>query len=168
MIPDNITNTIYFSELLKIDKRFSKTYNEIEAALDLFGIQPKFLKKTKDIWARDYMPIQIADDRFVEYNYNPNYLKNISGIKTNPKLVCDSINLKTIKSDLIIDGGNIVKSENCIILTNKVFSENKHTYNEKELLNQLYNTFEVDKVVIFPWDENEIYGHSDGVLRFID
>ena len=28
--------------------------------------------------------------------------------------------------------------------------------------------FEVEKIIFVPWDHEEIYGHADGMLRFID
>ena len=48
-----------------------------------------YLKGTKDIWCRDYMPIQIQKDRFVFYRYTPDYLQDKTGLtlQTNPELV---------------------------------------------------------------------------------
>lgn len=172
MITDNQTNTIYFSERLKVDKRYVKTYNDIEKALNSCGITPKLIPKTKDIWARDYMPIQINEDKYIEFRYDPNYLqgeqKGRRNLKTYPDIVCDVLNISAIKSDLIIDGGNVIKSEDRIIMTDKVVIENEHNYIEVDLINKLKSTFKVNIVILFEWDENEIYGHSDGVLRFIE
>jgi agmatine/peptidylarginine deiminase len=88
--------------------------------------------------------------------------------KTYPDIVCDALKLKTEKSDLILDGGNFVKSSNCIILTDKIVKENQHSYKKNELIQKLHDTFQVEKVILIPWFKNEKYGHSDGVLRFID
>jgi agmatine/peptidylarginine deiminase len=174
MIADNQTNTIYFSELIKTDPRFRKTSHQIFSILDSIGAKYKFLPNTKDIWARDYMPIQVSSNKFIEYRYDPDYLQGNSGeigtrdLKTYPDIVCDSIGLKTVKTDIIIDGGNVVKSENSIILTDKIVWENERHYSEKQLIKELHNLFEVDKVVLIPWDEECDYGHSDGMLRFIN
>ncbi|MCY1719245.1 agmatine deiminase family protein [Prolixibacteraceae bacterium Z1-6] len=170
MISDRETNKIFFSNQLKID--FPYTCTEIEHVLNSFGIQPYFLPETKDIWARDYMPIQIAKDVFVEYRYDPDYLqgttKNRRELKTYPDIVCDAIKLPTKKTDIILDGGNVVKSKNAIILTDKVVVENKRTYNKHQLLDKLHEIFQVDKVVLIPWDDKCEFGHSDGMLRFIN
>nr|WP_319512630.1 agmatine deiminase family protein [uncultured Draconibacterium sp.] len=32
----------------------------------------------------------------------------------------------------------------------------------------LQNLFEVDHIVLIPWDKSEPYGHADGMVRFID
>jgi agmatine deiminase len=36
------------------------------------------------------------------------------------------------------------------------------------LIERLRATFEVEKVILIPWDTLEEYGHADGMLRFID
>jgi len=169
MITDNETNTLYFSELLKAKESFQK----IELILEKYQIKYDFLKDTKDIWARDYMPIQVSSDKFIEFRYDPDYLqgadKGRRNLKTYPDMVCDNLGLKTVKSDLILDGGNAVKSSDCIILTDKVLKENRHAYTKSELISRLHKTFEVDKVILIPWNaKNEPYGHADGMVRFID
>lgn len=172
MISDWLTNKIYLSGKLKLD--FPKTSDEIEETLKSFNCEPEFLPNTRDIWARDYMPIQISNDKFIEYRYDPDYLQGDSEdeetreLKTYPDIVCDTIGLKTIKSDIILDGGNVVKSENAIILTDKIVWENQRNYTEKQLIKKLHELFEVDKVVLIPWDEECDYGHADGMLRFIN
>ena len=172
MMSDSQTNTIYFSDLLRADKRYSKTFNDLRQVLDANGMQYDFLNKTKDIWARDYIPIQVTKDKFVEFRFDPDYLQG-SGrerreLKTYPDIVCDDMGLKTVKSDIILDGGNVIKSDNAVILTEKILLENWRTYNENELIRQLEILFETDKIIIIPKDPGEMYGHSDGAVRFID
>jgi agmatine/peptidylarginine deiminase len=173
MISDFQTNTIYFSDLLQKDARFAETSNEISAILDSVNINYKFLPPcTKDIWARDYMPIQVSKNKFIEFRYDPDYLQDIGKygreIKTYTDLVCDSLSLTTVKSDIIIDGGNVVKSENTVILTDKIIQENKNRYNQKSLIKKLAELFETERIVLIPWDKKEKFGHADGMLRFIN
>jgi len=172
MIADNQTNAIYFSDLLRTDKRYSKTFNDLRQVLDTCGMQYDFLNKTKDIWARDYMPIQVSRDKYVEFRFDPDYLQGTGTerreLKTYPDMVCDDMGLKTVKSDIILDGGNVINSDNAVILTEKVLLENWRTYNENELIRQLEILFETDKIIIIPKDPGEMYGHSDGAVRFID
>ena len=170
MITDQETNFVYFSELFK--QQFELEYSEITSILAKHEIGFDSLPKTKDIWCRDYMPIQISETEFIEYRYDPDYLqsKKYRKLKTYPDLVCDKIGLKTIKSDLIIDGGNVVKSKNGIILTDKIILENKDFYNQNQLREILKEIFKIEKITIIPWDkedENEYFGHSDGMVRFI-
>lgn len=172
MISDKDTNIIYFSERIKIDPRFKESAQQITGILDKFDIEYRFLPKTKDIWARDYMPIQVSENEFIEYRYDPDYLQGIRkkrrNLKTYPDMVCDAIGLKTVKSDIIMDGGNFIKSGDCIIMTEKIVSENRLSYSKPELIECLRKTFIVDKVILIPWYRDDIYGHADGMLRFID
>jgi agmatine deiminase len=170
MIADWQTNKVYFSD--KLRETFPQTYKNLVEKINSLNGNPEFLPETKDIWARDYMPIQISDSKFIEYRYDPDYLqgnwKGSRDLKTYPDIVCDSIGLKTEKSDLILDGGNFVKSSDCIILTDKIVKENRLTYPKQVLIEKLKKTFCINKVVLIPWDNLEEYGHSDGMLRFID
>ncbi len=173
MISDKDTNTIYFSELLKTDTRFTEISKQITSTLEYFGVKHKFLPNTKDIWARDYMPIQINKSTFIEYRYDPDYLqgeeKGYRNVKTYPDIVCNSLKLTTKKSDLIMDGGNFVKSNNCVILADKIVKENRFSYNKTNLIKKLQAIFEVENIVLIPWDKkHDDYGHSDGMVRFID
>ena len=172
MISDNQTNKIYFSDLLRTDLKYTETCGQLTKILDSYNVRYEFLEKTKDIWARDYMPIQVSEEKFIEYRYDPDYLqgdeKGSRNLKTYPDIVCDSINLKTIKTDIILDGGNVIKSKNCVILTDKIVKENRLLWGKTELIKRLEETFEVDNVILIPWDKKVKYGHSDGMLRFID
>lgn len=172
MIADWQTNKIYLSIIL--NKKFPKTFKNLVAKLKDYNYTPDILQNTFDIWARDYMPIQVSKNKFIEYRYDPDYLQGNSDkkerreLKTYPDIVCETIGLKTVKTDIIIDGGNVVKSENAIILTDKVVWENKRHYSEKQLITKLHDLFEVDKVVLIPWDKACEFGHADGMLRFIN
>jgi agmatine deiminase len=151
MIADKDTNTVYFSNLL--EKKYPKTWLMIDAVLKEYEVPHFLLEKTNDIWARDYMPIQISKSIFIEYRYDPDYLqgkrKGYRDLKTYPDIVCDKLNIKTEKSDLIMDGGNVVKTSDAIILTDKIFEENKTKYKKKkELISKLHDLFEVEKIVI--------------------
>lgn len=168
MIPDKSTNKIFFSEKLK--SSFPETYKQIKEELNSFDIEPIFLPNTKDIWARDFMPIQVSENRFIEYRYDPDYLqaKKYRKLKSYPDIICESIGLKTIKTDLIIDGGNVIKSADCVILTDKVLEENKDFYTKEKLVAKLKELFEIEKIILIPWEKEEYYGHADGMIRFIN
>jgi len=116
------------------------------------------------------MPVQINENKFVEYRYDPDYLqeKKYRKQKTYPDLVCENIDLKTCKTDLILDGGNVIKWENKVILTDKIISENSAKYCKSELLSKLKSFFEVDSIILIPWFRSEKFGHADGMIRFID
>jgi agmatine/peptidylarginine deiminase len=166
MITDKETNTIYFSEKLK--DQFPEIAKQIYSTIGLFGAECRFLSGTKDIWARDYMPVQINEHKLIQYTFYPDYLLEFENIKSDPESICTDLNLTTVRSDIILDGGNVVKSDNCVIMTDKIVLENKYKYTKEQLLQKLKDLFEVEKIVLIPWDRGERYGHADGMVRFID
>jgi agmatine/peptidylarginine deiminase len=156
--------TVYFSDLL--EEYHLDIYGCLKTHLNIHGYEVKILKKTKDIWIRDFMPI-VFDDKCVQYRYYPNYLIKpaLAPYRTDPDLPIKEIGLKTEKIELILDGGNVVKYNNSVIMTDKVFQENiKITL--KELSGKFFPS---KKIVIVPRDPDveEIYGHADGMVRFI-
>ena len=56
-----------------------------------FGLLPH----TKDIWTVDYMPIQIATNKFVQFKYDPDYLQTPELRETisDVDAICKTINL---------------------------------------------------------------------------
>ena len=171
MITDKDTTKVFLSGIFKTDERFTHSCHELTEILKAFQVNFDFLPNTKDIWARDYMPVQVSANKFVEFRYDPDYLQGEENriYKTYTDLVCDSMGLKTTKSDIVLDGGNVIKSENCVILTDKVLVENDGIYTPEQLIKKLKELFEVDRIVIIPWDKkNDFYGHADGMIRFIN
>ena len=171
MITDNHTNTVYFSGLLPEKCPILNTH--IKEALGRRGIPFAYLSGTKDIWCRDFMPVQIEEGRFVFYKYTPNYLQDKRWLRfqTDPVAVfkneankLQSYLDKSIAIDLVVDGGNVVKCGDTIVMTEKVFAENKDkTRSEVERI--LCEAFQCD-IIFLPWDKEEIYGHGDGIVHY--
>ena len=72
MVPDWQTNRVYFSRLLP--KRFPNLWTELEKTLKGHRVPVKLLDHTRDIWARDYCPVQVAPGRWVKFRFEPDYL----------------------------------------------------------------------------------------------
>ena len=162
LLTDIDSDIVYFSEWIK---DFA-CYDEITEKLAKHQIKYNLLPHTKDYWVRDFMPIQISDSEFIQYKYNPNYLQKEHHYITNPNRACNHLGRSTKKIDIVLDGGNIVKCSDCIIMTDKVFLENNHLA-KIGIINMLENSFRCE-VVFVPWDRHEKYGHADGMVRFID
>ncbi|MFN4234259.1 MAG: agmatine deiminase family protein [Bacteroidia bacterium] len=167
MITDNESNFLYLSDLLP--KRFPDFYRDLTHILNQHKINFGLLSGTKDIWAVDYMPIQIDKDTFVQFKYSPDYLNTIKWSKTitDVDLVCDNINLNTKKSPIVLDGGNIIKWTNKIIMCDKVFDENPH-YKQDELIREICSFLEVDEIIFVPKHPKDFIGHADAMVRFVD
>jgi agmatine deiminase len=167
MISDKDTNFVYVSDLLGI--KHPAFYRRLIVLLEQNQIAYDTLKGTSDIWAVDYMPIQVTENKFVQFSYQPDYLMSTKkGRKTisNVSAICKNLNISPIQSDIILDGGNVVRGENKVIMTTKLFLENPKR-NETSLIEELQNLFEIDSIVFIPQDNGDWLGHSDGAVRFI-
>ena len=169
MITDNLTNELFLAITLK-KPRYATFLANFEKILSENNFQVSFLQSTKDIWARDYMPIQLNPDSFIQFKYDPDYLKfkSYRHLLSNQDDICSKLNLHINKSDLVVDGGNVVKGSTKVIMCDKVFHENPNVP-EKTLIETLQTLLKVQQLIFVPWDKKFDYiGHADGMVRFID
>ena len=165
MIKDKETNFVFFSEFLK--SNFKREYTKITSILDKHKIKHGLLKGTKDIWCRDYMPIQVDNTKFIQFQYEPSYLndsKENQELKSSPLIVCKENNLNPFFSKINLDGGNVVKWSDKVILTDRIFDENQESDNHK-ILRKLEKLLEVE-IIIIPQINCDMTGHADGLVRF--
>ena len=175
MINDQDTNIVYLSPWLRDTKKYSEFFSRLEDLLLSLNIHWAFLPETEDIWARDYMPIQVDEDNFVSFRYEPDYLMRLDPKKqyrTNPDKVSKALGLQCKKIGVKIDGGNFVFCGDCIVMTDKVFEENDDIQPEK-LIETLEEAFGYPIVFIHwvrhgkPQDKNvDVYGHADGFVKW--
>lgn len=170
MITDIETNKVYLSSLIK-DKKFEPFWIELGKILSKHQIRPSFIDGTRSIWCRDYMPIQISEKDFAQFKYFPDYClshKEIAKLTIQDEMVYDiphGINIRHI--DLIVDGGNVIKSRNKAIMTKKVFLENKNR-TEKSIVDILRRSLKVDEIHFLPIQPYDYTGHADGMVRLLD
>ena len=167
MITDSQTNLLYLADTLPI--KYPAFYKHFEQTLKDCNINFTLLPNTKDVWAVDYMPIQIERNKFVRFTYNPKYLRFKKYLKTisDVDAICAAIGIETIKSDIILDGGNIIRCKNKVIMTDRIFEENP-TYGRKQLIKELHELLEIDHLYFVPEQPGDFTGHADGMVRFID
>lgn len=167
MIKDSQTNYVYIADSLT--KKYPNFSNEFIAKLVEHRIDYGILPDTKDVWAVDYMPIQVSETKFIRFSYKPDYLvssKKWSKTISDVDCICEKIGIKTIKSDIVIDGGNISRWDDKIIMTTKVFAENKQTP-ELKLIQELKDLLEINEIYFVPVEKDDWLGHADGMARFI-
>lgn len=167
MLTGKEANTVYFSERLLSDERFTKTCNALTELLEKHSIQYGFLKATKDIWCRDYMPIQIEKGKFVQFRYEPSYLKDDLELQSDPKEVCKANNINPQFSKINLDGGNVVNWSDRAIITDRVFDENPEYSSKNKLIAEIEKLLEVE-IIIIPQIKSDMTGHADGMVRFVN
>lgn len=164
------TNIVYISDLLKV--KFKDTYKRLTKLFDTLDIDWQEVPGTKDIWVRDYMPVQLHNRDFVLYKYYPDYLDDEEYRKTitDPRHACDLLGIKYIEKNILLDGGNITHCRNSFILTDKCLRKGADE-REEDLL-ALSNVLKSNPIII-PWHcedpsdyAGDIYGHSDGFVRW--
>lgn len=113
------------------------------------------------------MPIQIDKDKYIGYEYTPDYLNTPynSAFQTNPARINRELGIDIRQSGIILDGGNVVKTSKGIIMIDKVFEENNHI-SKGSLIGRMEKCFE-SEIIFLPWDKAEKYGHADGIVREI-
>ncbi len=159
---------LYFSSQLNTLK-YKPAADRMFAALDLFNIKYKLLNNTKDIWARDYMPVKTKSGKYISFRYEPSYLADDSQSRTNfktdiaPSFKVDNL----VYTDINLDGGNVVfsPSKEKVIISDRVFSENPE-YDKNTLLLELEKMLEASLIII-PSLKSDMTGHADGMVRFV-
>ena len=167
MIPDSLTNFLYLADCLP--KKYPTFFTSFEKLLIECKIDFALIPHTKDVWAVDYMPIQIAGNNLVQFTYNPTYLKPKKYLPTISDVdkICTTMGLSTLKTDIVLDGGNVVRSAHKAIMTDRIFGENPH-YERKPLIKKLHELLQIDNLYFVPEQPGDFTGHSDGMVRFIN
>ncbi len=160
---------LYFSSLLKTDPQYSLPAGNLFSALSDCGEKFALLEGTKDIWARDYMPVKTKSGKYISFRYEPSYLKKYPQLKTNFKTdVAAKLGFAFTYLNINLDGGNVVlsPSRSRAIVTDRVFSENPE-YDGNALLTELEKLLEAE-IIIIPSLKTDMTGHADGAVRFLD
>src|ERR1043165_270241 len=159
MISDWETNHLFLSYRLKAEE--PALVARLRSAFA--GIPIDIIPNTKDIWCRDYMPVQIGEKTFCQFGYAPDYLRGHEHLITPP---CRLPLMHVCRQDpIVLDGGNIVASRSRVILTDKVYKENP-SIERPSLRRRLEEAFQAECIFI-PKEPYDVIGHSDGVVRFV-
>jgi len=124
MIADHETNVVFVAETL--ERKFPSVYRGLSSILGGHGIPLRTITGTKQIWVRDFLPIQVAAGRFVQFRYASDYLTGKyrhlrSDGEIGPRLPWLE---GYLRSEVVLDGGNVVGRVDRAIMTDKVFREN--------------------------------------------
>lgn len=162
---------LYLSSLLQTNPTYKPAANRLFAALYSVGVKYQLIDGTRDIWLRDFMPVQIRDGSFVSFRYEPSYLENEPELQTNFKRDLSSqFSFSITYSDINLDGGNVVfsPSKEKAIISDRILTEN-HNYTQAELIKILEQQLKA-QVILIPSlkKKNDMTGHADGMVRFVD
>jgi agmatine deiminase len=163
MIPDWDTNQVFVSDRLE----------EVEPAL-FAGLRGVFegmpfdvLSGVREIWCRDFMPVQVGENTFCQFRYRPEYIsvRRLEGLITPPEKCRLPFMTDYHREPIFLEGGNVVAARNRVVLTDKVFACNPGI-EPARLQERLERVFGAECLFV-PTEPNDEAGHADGVVRFV-
>ncbi len=159
---------VYMSELLM--SKFPETCKKLTAILEKHNVKYSFLKGTKDIWCRDYMPIQTDSGKLIQFRYDPSYLKGQKeweDSRSDVRKVCRENGFEPIFSTINLDGGNVLLCSGRAIVSDRIFSENPEYIDKNQLIKELSDLLEAE-IIVIPAQKSDYTGHADGMVRFVN
>ena len=159
---------VYLSGLL--EEQFPECFNRLISVLKRHGVEFRLLKGTKDIWCKDYMPIQTESGKLIQFRYEPSYLKGNKeweDSRSDGKEVCRLNGFEPVFSNINLDGGNVLLCSGRAIVSDKIFTENPEYTDKEQLVKDLSELLEAE-VIIIPAQNGDMTGHADGMVRFVD
>ena len=167
MLTNFETNKVFIAKGLRSDAH-CQAADSLITALDRHHVEWEQLPCTNShfhIWARDYMPVQVSETKFVKFSYSPDYLRDYPEYKPDTSAILSRLGLTVIDSDLVVDGGNMVSCGDKVIMTDKIFRENPRVPHAN-LVDSLSLLLEAE-IVLIPEDVYDEYGHADGMVRYM-
>lgn len=161
---------VYMSELLK--ERYPDICTRLLQILDKYHVHYEWIKGTKDIWCRDYMPVQTESGKFIQFRYEPSYLKGKKEweeSRSDTKKICRENKIDATISDINLDGGNVLICDGRAIVSDRLFSENPER-DKDSLIKELSKLLECEIITIpaLKSQDEDMTGHADGMVRFVN
>ena len=159
---------VYLSGLL--EEQFPECFNRLTSILKKHSVEFRLLKGTKDIWCKDYMPIQTESGKLIQFRYEPSYLKGNKeweDSRSDVNEVCRLNGFEPVFSNINLDGGNVLLCSGRAIVSDRIFTENPEYKDKEQLVKDLSALLEAE-VIIIPAQNGDMTGHADGMVRFVD
>lgn len=149
---------------------YPKFFCRFQNTLLQHGINLQLLPSTKDVWARDYMPVHTTTGALVRFTYFPLYLRKRAADRatiSDVDAICQAIGIHPASSDIILDGGNLLICNRKAMLTERIFRDNSNFAREL-LCEEISRLLEVEELILLPEWPGDFTGHADGMVRFVD
>lgn len=165
MFFENRTDTVFVTEALR--RRYPFIYKKIREMLKMSAVSFRTLDGVNNIWARDFLPVQVAPNKFTRFVYkgeNPAY--SIYDFLTVPESTFGQFSTLR-KSNIVLDGGNVVQYGERAIVSEIVFKHNKKPTRSLMLPTELSLLLDAD-IIFVPVEPGDPLGHADAIVRFIN
>jgi agmatine deiminase len=161
-------NTLWLADTLP--QFYPTFFHRFNNTLMQHGIDMQLLPGTKDVWARDYMPVATASGALVKFRYFPTYLRKRAADRatiSDVHAICQAIDIHPAITDIILDGGNLLICGRKAMLTERVFVDNPD-FSPEALRIEISRLLEVEELILLPEWPGDFTGHADGMVRFVD
>lgn len=125
------------------------------------------VKQSLDMWMRDFPPTMPKQQ--VKFKYRPQYISTEQAKfdEGNFEKFASVVGLPQLRrSDLVLEGGNIVDNGVDIAITTARTYDDNPTMSHQEFVNKLETAIQ-RKVAVLP-DPEDTTGHADGVVTFVE
>lgn len=162
------TNKVVLPDTWKRLVDFEMYYDELRETLKKHGVEWTYVHDTRDIWCRDYCPVQRDDGTLVWFKYTPDYLKKHKHLQTDQVDMRNNSplfwNYSWHMSKLVVDGGNIVVvDKDTVVMVDKVYKENNQRSRDF-LRRKLKEDLKLKELLVIGKEPFDKIGHADGVL----
>lgn len=113
------------------------------------------------------MPVQQAEGKYMQFRYEPSYLEEDRHLQSDPAHVLAMNQVKAVFSDINLDGGNVLRWSDRVIVSDRVFEESPAYTDRSRLLTKLEGLLNAE-VIVIPAIRSDMTGHADGMVRFYD
>jgi len=119
-----------------------------------------------DIWVRDFTTVNPLNPVQFKYTWASMTQQESIEVQNSFNAFADKYGIQRAKTNLLLDGGNIVDNyAGKVITTTRFMDDNNLNYEEAK--QELINLFNATKIAIIEPDE-EVLAHSDGMVSWID
>lgn len=165
---------LYVSELLQKQKKHAKTFAALQEAVLSAGGQLLTLAPTKDVWARDFMPIAAAVEseggtgQLVQFQYAPDMLRKHAYLRTDAKAVGGALAAQGLYPatvcDVTLDGGHVVRLDAHFAVSDDVLRQRGNAGRSEEELGAVISESLGLPILWLPAMPEDETGHLDGAL----
>jgi agmatine deiminase len=157
---------LYITDLLQTDHPAIR--DALASICQKNGIQVNVIRGAKDLWCRDFMPVQVAIGKSVQFKFQPKYYQHPKWIhlQTDVSQLRYSLEGQIVQSDIILDGGNLCRYQGKYILTDRIFQDNSMP--KGQLLEGLYGLLDATDILVIPRLPYDVTGHADGMVCFVE
>jgi agmatine deiminase len=166
MIADSECNVVFVADSL--EGRFPGVYRGLASILAEHAIPLRTIPGTRDVWCLDYLPVRVAENRFVQFRYEPDYLTGkYRHLRADGEIGPTLPWLKGVRrSEIVLDGGNVVAWGDRVIVTDKVFGENPE-FAREDVVASLKADLGLGELIVIPREPYDPIGHSDGMACWL-